>query len=157
MRDKTLTQRVSELIKGIFDFKKKQFSGSGNTISYVAQTGDTWDVNETATTTGSAWYGKYGFLQCTFTADNQVAAFTTFEVTALINNQPYYLDTSGGNDGIVYTGMVGQQVGSITIAKYQEYISFGWGCNTGTNIKIKVRAVSVAKGTLTMTKTINGA
>lgn len=153
-RDKSVMQRVSDLVKAIFQLKTKQFSGAGNTVSYVAQTSDTWDVNQTATTTGTNWYGKYGFILCTFTADSQPAAFTTFEITALINDIPYYLYT--GNNGIVYTGMEGQQTGNIAVAKYQNYISFGWGANTGVNIKIKVRAVSVAKGTLTMTKTVNG-
>lgn len=154
-RDKSVMQRLSELVKAIFDLKSKQFSGTGNTMSYLAQTGDTWDINETATTTGMSWYGRHGTLNVTFTADNQPAAFTTFEVTALINNQPYYLYT--GNDGSVFTSMVGQQTGSISVAKYQEYITFNWGCNTGVNVKIKVRAISVAKGTMTVTKTINGA
>ena len=155
MRDKSIAQRIVDLVKSIFDLKTKQFSGAGNTKSYIAETADTWDVDQTATTTGTSWYGKYGFILCTFTADNQPAAFTTFEITGLINNVPFYAYT--GSNGIIYTGMEGQQTGNIQIAKYQNYISFGWGANTGVNIKIKVRAVSVAKGTLTMTKTVNGA
>lgn len=156
-----LTQRINKIEKDLFGFKASQLSGSGNTYSYIAETNNTWDCTVTATSVGASDYAKRSQLFVTFTADHKPAAFTTFEVDVTIDGVPYYLSPKsalGSYDADCRSTFYEQSDGNKDVAKYQQGYLLVVGANGSvgnpTTIRVKVRAVSVDTGTLTVREVI---
>ena len=148
----TLARKVKSLRDNVLQMKSSQYSGAGNTVAYIYETSDTWDLNETATTTGGSWYGKYGNVRIIFKAKNNPAAAISFEVDCLVNNQPFYNLSPTDFNYILGTGFISQSEGNKDLAKYISEINIAWGANTGYNVKMKVRVSSLDQGTLSIVK-----
>lgn len=156
-----LTERVNKIEKDLFGFKAGQLSGSGNTFAYVAETNNTWDVTITATSVGAFDYAKRNQIYVTFTADHKPVAFTTFEVDITIDGVPYYLSSKGplgSYDADVRSTFFEQSSGDRNIAKYQAGYLIIAGANGSvgnpTTVRIKIRAMSVDTGTLTINNVV---
>lgn len=156
-----LTTRVNRLEKDLFGIKAAQLSGGGNTVSYVAETANTWDVTIVATSVGSFNYAKRSQIYLTFTADSKPAAFTIFEVDVTIDGVPYYNSPKGLNgtyDADVRATFIEQSEGDRNRAKFQTGYLLVAGANGSvgnpTTLRVKCRAVSVDTGTLTVREVI---
>lgn len=158
MNNEQFFDDISKLEKEMIAFKSKQLTGSGNITSYLTETSSIWDLSQTASTTGSSWYGKYGNGKLVFTADTQPAALVAFTLQIMIDGVVYYNQSKqlGGTQWIVYSGFGTQGSADKNIAKYQTGIGIIWGVNAGTTLQIKARAISTDTGILTFTTSVNG-
>lgn len=155
-RNKSASDRIYDIEVAIKDFKLKQISGGGNIVSYETKTSNTWDLDQTAATTGSQYYGRFGTVTAIFTSNNFPVTSVAWRAEVMIDNFKFYLSPKTDADYLVYAGFDGQGSGDINIAKRQGSININWGVNAGTRIRIKVYAVATDKGSLSVTSTFNG-
>lgn len=150
--------QVSNLEKDMVRFKTSQSTGAGNTLGYIADTGNPLDLNLASSTNGTSFYGAYGAMQTTFTSDTKPVTFTQFYFDITVNDEPLY---KGIENNLPFTihdiGISETQISSDNnIAKYQTSRYWQVGVNIGVRLKVKVYSYSLTTGKLTVENELSG-